>query len=41
MSTMTTDDLTLDEVDEALTHAWVTGDRVYIDRLLDLRLSLT
>lgn len=39
MSTMTTD-TTLAEVDEALSWAWASGDRAYVDRLLDQRLAL-
>jgi hypothetical protein len=40
MSVIADDALTLDDVDEALRHAWATGDRAYIDRLLDTRLTL-
>ena len=41
MSAMTDEATTLDDVDEALRHAWATGDRAYIDRLLDLRITLS
>lgn len=40
MSTMTTDAPTLAEVDEALAWAWCAGDMAYVDRLLDLRLTV-
>ena len=40
MSTIADDAVTIDEIDEALRHAWATGARDYLDRLLDERLRL-